>query len=293
LYYHRADSNEVVENLGVGRIYKSWGETRPVSVVKILAAATLWSTIGVAATYGRDVLWMAFVRSLVAAAFSLAARPSKRGLLPGLLLGGLFSAYPLAALYAGVGTAAYLLYTAPLWTATALALTGEKPTRRDVAAVVLVLAAVFLMVSASLSGALSPVGLAAGLASGAFYGLYIAVARRLSAAGEEKAASLGAMAYTPLVTAPLLLLRPDPPPPEAVAAGLYLGVFGTVVPYRLFASAVKTVGGTKASVVATVEPVLAAVWGYLLFSQAPDAATLAAYALITAAAVIASLGGRR
>jgi DME family drug/metabolite transporter len=258
-----------------------------VSVVKILAAAALWSTIGVAATYGRDVLWMAFVRSLVAAAFSLTARLSKRGLLPGLLLGGLFSAYPLAALYAGVGTAAYLLYTAPLWTATALALTGEKPTRRDVAAVVLVLAAVFLM--ASLSGALSPVGLAAG----AFYGLYIAAARRLSAAGEEKAASLGAMAYTPLVTAPLLLLRPGPPPPEAVAAGVYLGVFGTVVPYRLFASAVKAVGGTKASVVATVEPVLAAVWGYLLFRQAPDAATLAAYALITAAAVIASLSGRR
>jgi drug/metabolite transporter (DMT)-like permease len=137
------------------------------------------------------------------------------------------------------------------------------------------------------------VGLAAGLASGAFYGLYIAAARRLSAAGEEKAASLDAMAYTPLVTAPLLLLRPEPPPPEAVVAGVYLGVFGTVVPYRLFASAVKTVGGTKASVVATVEPVLAAVWGYLLFRQTPDAATGAAYALITAAAVAASLGGRR
>jgi len=38
--------------------------------------------------------------------------------------------------------------------------------------------------------------------------------------------------------------------------------------------------------------VLAAVWGLLLFSQAPDSTALSAYVLITAAALLASLEGR-
>jgi drug/metabolite transporter (DMT)-like permease len=144
----------------------------------------------------------------------------------------------------------------------------------------------------SLSGALSPVGLLAGLASGAFYGLYIAAARWMSKSGDEKAASLGAMPYTLVVTAPLLLLRREPPGLEAVVAGVYLGIFGTLLPYKLFASAVKTVRGSRASVIATLEPVLAAVWGLLLFGQVPDFTALSAYVLITAAALLASLEGR-
>lgn len=259
---------------------------------KIFAAAFLWSTIGVAATYGGDFIWLAFLRSLTATLLSLKTRPTLKGLVPGLLLGGLFSVYPLAAVYAGVGTAAYLLYTAPLWTTTALALTGERPTKRELAAVALVLAAVGVMACWSLSGALSPPGLLAGLASGAFYGFYIAAARRLAASGDEKAASLGAMPYTLVATAPLLLLRPEHPALETVAAGVYLGVFCTVLPYRLFASAVKTMRGSRASVIATVEPVLAAVWGYLFFNQTPDAAALFAYALITSAAVLSSIDRR-
>jgi DME family drug/metabolite transporter len=261
-------------------------------LLRIFTAAFLWSTIGVAATYGRDVIWLAFFRSFTASLISLTARPSRRGLVPGLLLGGLFSAYPLAAVSAGVGTAAYLLYTAPLWTTAALALTGERPTRLELAAVALVLAAVGLMAYQSLSGALSPVGLLAGLASGALYGLYIAAARRLSKSGDEKAASLGAMPYTLVITAPLLLLRREPPGLEAVIAGVYLGIFGTLLPYKLFASAVKTVRGSRASVIATLEPVLAAVWGLLLFGQAPNSTALSAYVLITAAALLASLESR-
>jgi drug/metabolite transporter (DMT)-like permease len=113
-----------------------------------------------------------------------------------------------------------------------------------------------------------------------------------SAVKTEKAASLGAMPYTLVITAPLLLLRREPPGLEAVLAGVYLGIFGTLLPYKLFASAVKTVRGSRASVIATLEPVLAAVWGLLLFGQAPDSTALSAYVLITAAALLASLEGR-
>ncbi|MFZ8837973.1 MAG: EamA/RhaT family transporter, partial [Pyrobaculum sp.] len=81
--------------------------------LKIFVAAFLWSTIGVAATYGRDVIWLAFFRSFTASLISLTARPSRRGLVPGLLLGGLFSVYPLAAVSAGVGGGGDLPLTGP------------------------------------------------------------------------------------------------------------------------------------------------------------------------------------
>ena len=66
-----------------------------------------------------------------------------------------------------------------------------------------------------------------------------------------------------------------------------MGIFTTLVPYILFASAVGRVGGARASVIASVEPVLAAVWGALLFGQIPGVYTLVAYGLITAATLLA------
>ncbi|AET34062.1 EamA family transporter [Pyrobaculum ferrireducens] len=262
--------------------------------VEVVAAAALWSTLGVAAQYGRDYIWLAFLRSLVAAVISItvAGWPTRRGLVPGLLLGGLFTVYPLAALLAGVGPAAYLLYTAPLWTTTSLVAFGERPTPRGAAGVALVLAAVVLMIYASARGELSPVGLAAGLASSALYGLYIAAARLMARRGYGADASYGAMPYTLVVTTPALLASlhatAAPPAPQTALAGLYMGVLGTVVPYRLFSSAVSKIEGSRASVIASVEPVLAALWDFLLFGRIPGFMTAAAYILISTAAVVAA-----
>ncbi|ABP50063.1 MAG: EamA family transporter [Pyrobaculum arsenaticum] len=261
---------------------------------KITAAAALWSTLGVAASLGGDLIWLAFYRSIFAAVLSLAIAKgiSRRGVVPGLFLGALFTTYPIAAVYAGVGPAAYLLYTAPLWTTLVLLPAGERPNKWGAVAVALVLAAVAVMLQASASGELSAIGLVAGLASGLFYGLYIATARLISKRGGAREASYGAMPYTVSVTAPVLLYHAQMnhafPTASEILAGAYMGVLGTVLPYSLFASAVEKVEGSRASVVASSEPVLAALWGYLLFGQAPGPLTLVAYILLTAAAVIAS-----
>ncbi|MCX8135679.1 DMT family transporter [Pyrobaculum aerophilum] len=260
--------------------------------LRVVGAAALWSTLGVAASIGGNYIWLAFLRSLTAAAIGALymRRFYSRGLIPGLLLGGLFVAYPVAALYAGVGPAAYLLYTAPLWTTAALAARGERPSAKETVGVSLVLAAVFLMLYASARGELSPIGLLAGLASSAFYGLYIAVARLRAKEGGGADVSYGAMPYTLLVTAPLLLIHvavnKSPLPLHTALAGLYMGVFGTVIPYRLFSSAVTKIEGARASVIASVEPVLAALWGFLFFKEIPGLLTLTAYALISTAAVV-------
>jgi len=51
---------------------------------------------------------------------------------------------------------------------------------------------------------------------------------------------------------------------------------------------VSKVKASTASVIATVEPVLAALWGFLFFNQVPTALTLIAYILIIMASVIVS-----
>jgi drug/metabolite transporter (DMT)-like permease len=264
------------------------------AVAKILGAAAFWSTIGVASVLGGNYVELAFFRSLVAAAISLAfiRSASKASLAAGLLLGALFTIYPIAAVLAGVGTAAYLLYTAPLWTTLEARAYGERVNKQSAASVALVLAAVALMALSASRGSISVGGLAAGLASGAAYGSYIAAARYYSRLGRDEEVSLGAMPYTLFVSAPAALAytlafgagdlaRP-------ALAGLYLGVFATVIPYRLFASGVRAVGASRASVLATIEPALAAVWGYLLFGERPGPLVLAAYGLITAAAALSA-----
>lgn len=262
---------------------------------KILLAAALWSTIGLASVYSGNYVVLALFRSLIAALTGLAfTRTANRAaIVAGLLLGVLFAVYPLAAALAGLGPAAYLLYTAPLWTTAISAALGERTGSRDYAAVALVTAAVVVMLLEALGGALSLWGVLAGLASGLSYGSYIAVARFYSKRGEDVDVSLGAMPYTLAVTAPAAfayaaifgvgdLWRP-------LLVGLYLGVFCTVLPYRLFSSGTRVVGATKASVIATLEPVLAAIWGYLFLGQTPSLATALSYALITAAAILAAL----
>ncbi|MFN3804491.1 MAG: EamA family transporter [Pyrobaculum sp.] len=255
--------------------------------LKIFSAAFLWSTIGLAAHFGRDYVWMSLVRMFAAAFFALAARAplTRRGLVPGLLLGGLSLSYLAAAVYAGVGPAAYLLYTAPLWTFLLSYIWGERATLTDVAGGGLIVAAVFVMYLASTAGEIKLIGLLAGLAAGIFYGGYIAVARRYAKEGREIEASLGAMPYTPLPLLPLMALS-QLPSLEAVLAGIYLAVFATIIPYLLFTSAVTKVSGPKASVLASIEAVLAAIWGLLLLGQTPGVYTITAYVLITIAVTI-------
>lgn len=272
---------------------------RGIAVAKILSAAALWSTIGLASVFSGNYVVLSLFRSATAAAISLPLfrSTSRAAITSGLLLGVLFTVYPLAASLAGLGPAAYLLYTAPLWTTALSAVFGERPSAYDYISVGLVLAAVGLMVEASQRGSINPLGLIAGLASGVAYGSYIAVARRYSRVGGELHTSLGAMPYTLAVTAPAAIVYIAVFGPGDLTRpalfGAYLGVFCTIIPYRLFSSGVRQIGAVEASVIATLEPVLAAVWGYVFLGQAPTHTILLSYALITLAALLTALKSRR
>ena len=263
----------------------------------IMAAAALWSTIGVASVYSANPIMLALFRSLIASlvAVFIHRSLSRASIITGLALGVLFAVYPLAAVMAGVGLAAFLLYTAPLWATLAALAMGEKPGRRGVIGVSLVMVAIALIGVQTIRGLINTVGVVMGILSGVSYGSYIALARRFARVGNETDVSWGAIPYTLIVTAPTALAylaitgswRPIIRP---ALWGVYLGIVTTVIPYRLFAMGVSRVKASTASVIATLEPVLAAIWGFLLFGQVPTALTLVAYVLIIIASIIVSLG---
>ena len=263
-----------------------------------MAAAALWSTIGVVSVYSANPVMLALFRSLFATLVAVFIRRSlgRASIITGVALGVLFAAYPLAAIMAGVGLAAFLLYTAPLWaTLVALAM-GERPGKRGVIGVSLVMVAIALIGIQTIKGLISPTGVFMGLLSGVSYGSYIALARRFAKAGNEVDVSWGAIPYTLIVTAPtavayLIITGYWRPIIRPALWGIYLGIVTTVIPYRLFAMGVSRIKASTTSVIATLEPVLAAVWGFLFFRQVPTVMTLVAYVLIIMASVIVSLGG--
>ncbi|MCX8165733.1 MAG: EamA family transporter [Acidilobaceae archaeon] len=261
----------------------------------VLLAAALWSTIGVASSFGQDVSLMALVRSIVAGAIALLvfrslSRPS---LIAGLLLGLLFSSYPLAAITAGVGAAAFLLYTAPLWSTLSALAYGERPSRYALAGALLILISATIMGYEARGGSLNPLGFLFGLLSGITYGLYISAARYYSRRGFHREVSVGAMPFTLVVTVPIGLYHLAFGMPgdlvRAGIAGAYLAVFCTLLPYWLFSMGVKYIKASTASVLASLEPVLAAVWGLLLFSEEITPMLAASYGLILIALLISSL----
>ncbi|WP_243666694.1 EamA family transporter [Vulcanisaeta sp. JCM 16159] len=195
-----------------------------------------------------------------------------------------------------MGLAAFLLYTAPLWTTLVALGMGEKPSKRGVVGVSLVIIAITLIGAQATKGSISLIGVLLGLLSGISYGSYIALARRFARVGNEVDVSWGAIPYTLIITAPTAItysIITDSWGSIVNPAlwGVYLGIVTTVIPYRLFAIGVSRVRASTASVIATVEPVLAAIWGFLLFGQVPTALTLVAYALIITASTIVYFEG--
>ncbi|MEN3000021.1 MAG: DMT family transporter [Acidilobaceae archaeon] len=76
---------------------------------------------------------------------------------------------------------------------------------------------------------------------------------------------------------------------RASVAGAYLAVFCTLLPYWLFSIGVRRIKASTASVLASLEPVLAAAWGLLFFSEEITPLLAASYGLILIALLLSSL----
>jgi drug/metabolite transporter (DMT)-like permease len=276
--------------------------------VLVLAAATLWGLSGAFAKIllarGIGPLEIAFWRAgfgwVLFAGHALARgrlRVSGRDL-PAVLLFGLlcisvfYGAYQVAIREAGMAVAVMLLYTAPAWVASfAWVVLGEPMRRGTVAGVILTLVGVGLLSLGPSLGAgelrVGAFGLAAGLVSGLTYALYYIFGKRYL----PQYATETLFLYALPVGAVGLVAFVDFAPKSTVE-WLLLVVFAAVSSYLAFSiyyAGLRRLDATRASVIATFEPVVGVAAGMILFGERLGAWGLAGGATIVGAVVLVVL----
>jgi DME family drug/metabolite transporter len=254
---------------------------------QVAAAAVLWGTLGLAARplfatglspHGAAAWRAAGAFALIAVYCLIADRPALRltrrdvPLLAAygtVSVAGFMTVYFTAISLTTVATAAVLLYTAPAWVVVLARLFfGEPLTPMKSTAVGCAFIGCVLVVGAVGPDAvrLSPAGLLAGLGAGLTYALY-------SIFGKTALRTLSAtttVVYTLGCGALVLVIagRGLPPLPAAALPPLaYVIVFPTALAYLLYIGGLRWVEAGRASVVATLEPVVAALGGAFLLRE--------------------------
>ena len=276
----------------------------------MLGAAVLWAMIGIQSagllSAGVGAAEISFWRAIIAgslfagyAALTGSLRLPRGRDIPVLgafaLLGvtGFYTAFVLAVEAGGVSLAAILLYTAPAIVAVLAHLfLGERLTAVKVGLVALTLAGV-VMVSlgggggVTVSGAALGWGLAAAVGYATYYLIGKWALRRWSApAMFAVVLPVGGLALLPWVT------FADKGPREWLLIGT-LSVFSTFLGYALYAAGLARMQASRAVVVATIEPVVAAATGALLLGERLGALAVVGGVLIIVAAAFAGAGGPR
>jgi drug/metabolite transporter (DMT)-like permease len=181
---------------------------------------------------------------------------------------GFMTVYLTAISLTTVGMAAILLYTAPAWVVLLANLFFREPiTGMKGAAVVAVFAGCVLVVGAgALAAPLSPTGLLAGLGAGFTYALYSIFGK----AALRRHSPLTTVVYATGFGALFLLAASGglaPVPAAGRVALAYLIAVPTAAAYLLYIGGLQRVEAGRASVVATIEPVVAALTGSLILHE--------------------------
>ena len=178
-----------------------------------------------------------------------------------------------------VAVALVIQYTAPALIVGWMSVVASRPPGRDVTvALVGALVGVVLVldVPGSVGGDVDGVGVAAATASAFLFASYIVLAERASAVYGSAAAMFRGFLVATVFWALYQVLAGRGVPHELWAREnlpevLYVGLAGTLAPFLLFAWGLQWVRAERASIAATLEPVIAAVvaWAWLGQSLGP------------------------
>ncbi|MGE4292882.1 MAG: DMT family transporter [Desulfovibrio sp.] len=280
----------------------------------VLAAASMWGLIGLFSKFifaqGISPLETAFWRAvfgwgffLVHAARMRQIRISPRDAVPLLLFGLIcisvfYGAYQVAISEAGVALAAVLLYTAPAWVALLSWLVlREALTPLKLTCVAMTIAGVMLIsLGPEFFGGgggirLDLFGLMAGLVSGFTYALYYIFGKKYLSRYATPTIFVYAMPVGALTLLPFVHFSHKTP-----AAWLLLILLAAVTSYGAFSAyyaGLKRLEATRAAVLATFEPLVAAVLAYLFFAERFGFWGYAGSALIIGAVFLVVAGGLR
>jgi drug/metabolite transporter (DMT)-like permease len=192
-----------------------------------------------------------------------------------------------------VATALLLEYLAPILVLiVSVTLLGERFSWALPSAVALSVLGCALMVGAIGGHGLlvSASGIAWGLASAVFFATYTLLGKRASGRISSWALLTYGFGFAALFWA--IYLRGLGPvfkyvsTPVGLGVVTYLAVFATIIPFGAFLRALRHIDATKASVTATLEPVVAALGAFVLFGETLTALQLAGGALVLAAILV-------
>ncbi|MFC4455900.1 DMT family transporter [Deinococcus sonorensis] len=272
----------------------------------VLAAACLWGLLGIfgkaAQRLGLGPLEVAFWRAalggglyLLHAAVTRAALPRGRDLLFTLLFGVLgvsvfYASYQLAVRAGGASLASVLLYTAPAFVAIMGGLfLQERLGARELGAVLLTLGGVALI---SLGGGqgvqVSAAALGWGLCAGFTYSLYYLYGKLFFSRYAVPALYGVALPFGALLLAPLTTFSHKSGPAWLLL--LTIAVFSTYLAYLAYSAGLKRLPATRTSVIASLEPVVAALLAAALFGEHLSLLALLGAALVVGAALLLSTG---
>jgi drug/metabolite transporter, DME family len=286
----------------------------------VLGAASFWATFGIFAKRlyeaGFAPMELASVRATVGfAAIAVIAlshsrwrrslRVDRRGLLflgaYGVVGYALFTLAYLASLErTGVAVAAALLYTAPAFVLVMSAVVWrERITRVRGVALLLVLAGVMLVTGAAGSflrgtAATPPASLLIGVAAGATYATYTMLSKVVVGRYGAVASLFWCFGAAAVV---LALLAPPHVPfmraPDQWPALVALGVVPTLIPYALYLAALRGLRASTASMLASVEPVIAAGLAAVLLHERVEPLQGVGVLLVVSAAALLTRQVRR
>jgi drug/metabolite transporter (DMT)-like permease len=279
----------------------------------VLAAAFMWGVIGVFTKFvlaeGVSALEIAFWRAvfgwmffLVHAAVAGQLRAHRKDL-PALLGFGVicvtlfYGAYQIAIRDVGMAMAAVLLYTAPAWVAllSRLVLKEEMTLVKAVCVAMTILGVACISLGPKLTSGstidLNLFGLAAGLLSGFTYALYYIFGKKFLYRYPTPTIFVYALPFGALLLLPFVHFVHKSP--EAWLLMIGMALVTSYGAFSVYYAGLKRMEATHASVVATFEPLVAAVLAYALFGEKFSLLGYAGSSLIIVAVLMVVLSGTR
>jgi drug/metabolite transporter (DMT)-like permease len=282
-----------------------------------VATAILWSTAGLfikTLTAESGAAWsgwqVAGVRSLFAgltllalgriwprrtAEASVPVPPGRSAWLPGgrqvilaVVYAGTLLPYVLAQTYTTTANAIFLQYTAPVYILLLSPwLLREKPKAADVLTMPVLLAGIFLILSAELQFGHGTFGNVMALISGVGYALVVLLMRKWRHERVEGGMALGnfllaAVGIGVACGSARGFVWPDL---RSGAQILWLGVFQIGLAYFLFQGALRRIAAVEASLLTLIEPVLCPLWTWLCVADVPPRNSILGGAIILLALV--------
>jgi len=290
-----------------------------IGTLLILLAGVLWGTMGFfvrnLSVFGFSAIQIASLQLVAAAVFfsviTAIRKPSDMKIrlkdIPLFLGLGLMSVLFFKSCYFGaincmnMSVAAILLYTSPIWVMLLSAIIfRHRITAKKLVALALAFAGCVLVSGVGGGGAISAKGLVLGLCSGFGYGLYSI----FGTVALRRYSTFTVTMYTFIIAGLGSLFVADVPhmvelihQADSVGYLIYFILLSTVVtsvvPYLAYTAGLKNTEPGRAAVLATIEPIVAAMLGAVMFREALNGRSVLGIVLVLSAVILLSFNNQK